>query len=273
MSIMRGLLQRFALWLGALALLGLAAGSAVADVSVSPTLVLFDGEAGTKAITVKNTGVKEQIFRVSLINLRMASDGSMTRADTPVESEHFATGMVRFSPRELTLAPGASDVVRLHVAQLPPGEYRTHVLVQQVPDVEALQAPPFEQTEGVTMELHAVFGVAVPLFIRETNVSATVSFGEAHLASLPDGRPAVSLRVERTGGRSVRGALSLRRGGRGIGLFDGLSIYAPTPYRDVLVPVEAKDIAALSQGKLEASFQEPEDVRNPVTATAPITLR
>ena len=269
----RRLAGRLALLLSALLPLGLAALPCRADITVSPTAVLFDGETGTKAITVKNTGAKEQTYRVSLVNFRMAADGSMTPVTTPAADEHFAIGMVRFTPRELVLAPGASEVVRLQVANLRPGEYRTHVIVQQVPDVDALQAPPFAPANGVAMDLQAVFGVAVPLLIRQGDLPAAVSFGEAHLASMPDGRPAVALRVERTGERSVRGELSLRHDGKEIGFYDGVSIYAPASYRDVLVPVDAKDGATLRDGSLKATFQEPADIRSPVAVTAVIKLR
>jgi hypothetical protein len=272
MGITSTVLQRFALCC-ALAPLALAAGPALADVSVSPALVLFDGETGTKAITVKNTGAKEQIYRVSLINFRMAPDGSMAPVDTPAADEHFATGMVRFSPRELVLAAGGSEVVRLQVAKPRPGEYRTHVLVQQVPDIDALQAPPFARADGVFMDLQAVFGVAVALIIRQGDLPTTVSFGEAHLTSLPDGTPAVALRLARTGERSVRGAVSLRRDGKEIGFYDGITIYAPAPYRNLLLPVDAKDVPALRDGTLTVAFHEPEDVRDPVAATAVVDLR
>src|SRR6185312_14291628 len=120
--------RRLVLVLGSLLPLGLAAAPCRADVTVSPTLVLFDGDTGTKAIKVTNTGAKEQVYRVSLVNFRMAADGGMSVATTPAENEHFATGgMVRYTPRELILAPGASDVVRLQVLHARPGEYRTHV--------------------------------------------------------------------------------------------------------------------------------------------------
>jgi hypothetical protein len=235
--------------------------------------VLFDGATGTKAITVKNTGAKEQVYRVSLVNFRMAADGAMTVAATPAPNEHFATGMVRFTPRELILAPGGSDVVRLQVMHPRPGEYRTHVIIQQVPDVDALQAPPFERRDGVSMDLQAVFGVAVPLIIRQGDPTAAVSFGDARLTVLPDGTQAVVLRVERSGERSIRGALSLSRNGKQIALIDGLSIYAPTPYRDVVLRLAAEELPLLRDGRLEASFDEPEEIRNPVAARAVIHLR
>jgi hypothetical protein len=251
---------------------GLLAGRSLADVSVSPTVLVFDGEAGTKAVTVKNTGAKEQVYRVSLHNFRMLPDGHMVSADNPREDEHFATGMVRYSPRELVLAPGGSEVVRFQVAALRPGEYRTHVLVQQVPDVDALQAPPFQRGDGVSMDLQAVFGVAIPLILRQGELPTAVTFGSARLTAMPDGTPAVALRLERSGARSVSGALSLLRDGKEVGMWDGINVYAPAAYRDLLLAVDAKAIAALRDGSLEAAFHEPEDTRDPVATTAVVEL-
>jgi P pilus assembly chaperone PapD len=251
----------------------LGARAALADVSVMPTVLIFDGEAGTKAITVKNTGAKEQIYRVSLLNFRMLPDGRMVVADRPGADEHFATGMVRYSPRELVLAAGGSDVVRFQVAALQPGEYRTHVLVQQVPDVGALQASPFEHVDGVSIDLQAVFGVAVPLIIRQGDLATTVKIADARVTALPDGTPALGLRLERSGPRSVNGTLSLQRGGKEVGLWDGIAVYAPTGHRDLLLPLSGDSIAKLGAGELKATYQEPEDVRAGVTATAIVAPR
>src|SRR6266446_3175872 len=163
----RGLARRLILLLCVMLATCLLGGGSRADVSVAPTVLVFDGEAGTKAITVKNTGAKEQVYRVSLHNFRMVPDGRMVSAEIPGADERFATGMVRYSPRELVLAPGGSEVVRFQVATLRPGEYRTHVLVQQVPDVAALQTSPFRHDDSVSMDLQAVFGVAIPLLLRQ----------------------------------------------------------------------------------------------------------
>lgn len=243
-----------------------------AQVSVTPTAVLFDGEPGTKAITVTNTGKGTQVYRISLVNLRMLPDGRMTPAVGATADEHFADGMVRFSPHEVELAPGASEVVRLKVPSLRPGEYRTHVLVQQVPNVDALVTSPFARTEGVALDLRAVFGVAIPLIIRQGELPTSVTFAEARLSALADGTPAVSLRLERIGARSVRGALSLLRDGKEIGLYDGIAIYAPASRRDLLLPLAAGDVAALHEGDMKAVFQEPDDTPGAITATAPVHL-
>ncbi len=238
-----------------------------AQVSAEPTFVLFDGEPGTKAIIVTNTGKSMEVYRVSLVDLRMLPDGRMVPAGSAAEDEHFADGMVRFSPHEVELAPGASEVIRLKVASLWPGEYRTHVLVQQVPRVDALEASPFARAEGVALDLRAVFGVAIPLIIRQGELPTRVTLARAQLTALADGTPAVSLRLERSGMRSVRGALSLLCAGKEIAFYDGIAIYAPTSRRDLLLPLAASD---LRDGSLKAIFREPDDTRGALTASAPV---
>jgi hypothetical protein len=255
----------------ALAMLGLAPAPCRAEVSVSPTFMLFDGEPGTKAITVKNSGPREEVYRVSLLDLRMESDGRMVVAKEPREGEHFADEMVRFAPRELVLAPGASAVVRFRVAALRAGEYRVHVLVQQVPDIGALTKPPFLREDGLTVDLQAVFGVAIPLIIRSGELAASLAFGEARLTRMPDGGPAVVLKLLRGGERSLRGAVSLTFEGKEIGLYDGIALYAPVSERDLLLPLPA-DLGELREGSLVARFAEPEDIRGAVAAETPVQL-
>src|SRR5260370_19189025 len=107
--------------------------------------------------------------------------------------------MVRYSPRELVLPPGGSEVVRFQVAALRAGEYRTHVLVQQGPDVAALQTSPFRHDDSVSMDLQAVFGVAIPLLLRQGDLPPAASFGSALLTALSDATPPQTA-TPRTGG-------------------------------------------------------------------------
>jgi|HubBroStandDraft_1064217.scaffolds.fasta_scaffold42304_4 hypothetical protein len=261
-----------ALWLGAPIAMGLAAAPCHAQVTVMPPAILFDGEPGTKAITVTNTGPRERIYRISLLNLLMQPDGNMIAAGEPQEGEHFAGEELRFSPREVVLAPGKSEVVRFHVVSPRPGEYRTHVLVQQVPEVGALDKPPFQRENGVTVDLQAVYGVAIPLIIRQGELPVSLRFAEAQIAQMPDGAPAVALKLERGGARSLRGSLSLRLAGKEIAFYDGVSFYAPATERDLLLPVTVDDVSALRQGRLVARFAEPDDVKGAVTVECPIEL-
>jgi hypothetical protein len=269
----KGAWQPF-LW-GAAAVLAfeLAATAARAELSVSPTLIVFDDERSTKAITIENTGRKELVVRISLINLRMLPNGSMVRANPAAADEHFATDIVRFSPHALVLDPGASEVVRLQVPPLtkrPLGEYRTHVLVQQVPDIGALRTSPFESAEGVEIDLQAVLGVAVPLLVRRGEPSAQVRIDALRLEQTAEGRAALAVRLEREGERSVRGALSVMLDGSEIEAYDGLAIYAPAPVRELLLPLPT-DKSVLS-GRLEVRFRESEETRAPIDVSTVLDL-
>jgi hypothetical protein len=261
-------------WGAAAALaLELAAVPTRAELSVSPTLIVFDDEHATKAITIENTGRKELVARISLINLRMLPDGRMVRADPAAADEHFATELVRFSPRELVLDPGASEVVRLQVPPIekrPKGEYRTHVLVQQVPDIGALRVSPFESADGVSVDLQAVLGVAVPLLIRRGEPMAQVRIDALRLERTEEGMASLAVKLERQGERSVRGALSLLLDGSEIGTYDGLAIYAPAQARELLLTLP-KDRPVLS-GRLELRFRESEETHDPVHVDAVLDL-
>ncbi|HXZ02217.1 MAG TPA: hypothetical protein VEI03_19645 [Stellaceae bacterium] len=252
----------------------LGAAPASAQLTVSPTYLLFDDAVSTKAITVQNADRKEQVFRVSLIDLRMLPDGKMVRAEPPAANEHFASGMVRFAPREIVLAPGASEVVRLQVpppGRRPAGEYRTHVLVQQVPYAQALGASPFAPEAGVSLDLQAVFGVAVPLIMRERGMPGAVAIAGIKLVPTPDDHPAVALALERSGERSVRGELALLLDGETIETVDGVALYAPAHRRDMVLALPSS-VPPIAGHRLEARFHETETAEGENTLEAKMEL-
>jgi hypothetical protein len=263
------------LWLcGLLAGLVVCAKTCAAQVSVSPTFVLFDDEAATKAISVENTSPRKLVVRISLVDLRMLPGGKMVHADTSVADEHFADGMVRYSPRELVLEPGRSEVVRFQVppcVNRPAGEFRTHVLVQQVPDVSALAVSPFAPTDGVSVDAQAVFGVAIPIIIRQGALLAAVRITGARLENLLDGAPSLALSIERSGARSVRGALSILLDGDEIDRYEGVAIYAPATRRDLslLLPTSQHPLAG---HKLEMRFSETDIADGAAEATDTLEL-
>jgi P pilus assembly chaperone PapD len=246
---------------------------ALAQLSVSPTYLSFDDASTTKAITVKNVGNHEEVMRVSLIDLRMLPDGRMVRVTAPAADEHFADGMIRFAPQELVLEPGASEVVRLQApppSKRPPGEYRTHVLVQRIPDTTAIGAGALDRREDMDVDLQAVFGVAVPLLIRHGKPQAQVSIGAARLETTPDGGRAVALSLLRSGERSVRGEVALLSDGEVIERVDGIAIYAPAQRRDVTLQLPA---SVKTPGALEVRFREDQDQPGALEVHAPLATQ
>jgi len=240
-----------------------------AQLSVSPTIIRFSGTELTQAVTVENTGPTEQTSRITLVNFQMLPGGRIVLGDGPAENGRFAGSLVRFSPRQLTLRPGESQIVRFQMhapGHLPDGEYQAYILVQEIPEIDALDAPTSSGNDGLAVDLRAVFGVAIPLIIEKGDLSATASIPSARIEPLPDGRPAVALRIERSGDRSVRGDVSILADGTEIATVANVAIYVPTAYRDLVVPITWPSKLSLTDHQIEIRFREPQE--RPGAATA-----
>jgi hypothetical protein len=141
----------------------LAAGAASAqggpgDLLVAPTRVVLEGRQRTAEVTLVNTGSATATYRISFVNLRMNEQGGTTEieASSARPGEQFAEPLVRYSPRQVTLEPQVAQTVRMQLrlpSDLPPGEYRSHLLFRAIPPVEPARSPT-EGERGVQRPAH-----------------------------------------------------------------------------------------------------------------------
>lgn len=119
----------------ALSFATLLAMPAWANLTILDPFARFGEGERNKAIRVLNNGTSAVQVKVSVINLRQQADGTFAEVTEPAPGERFADKMIRFSPSQFTLAPGAQQAIRL-VVQMPadavPGEYRTFLRVEEV---------------------------------------------------------------------------------------------------------------------------------------------
>jgi hypothetical protein len=243
--------------------------SAGGGLVVSPTYILFDGtRERTQSLTLSHRGSKPETYRISLINRRMTPDGQLVDTEVPAAGEGFANALVRYAPRQVVLQPGQPQTVRL-MLQMPAdtrdGEYRSHILLRQVPSPEpATPGSTASADGGLAFSIRAVFGVTVPLIVRKGELSADATLGDLRLLQLPDNRPAVALKVNRSGTRSLRGDIKLAVDGAPVGELNGVSVFLSTPYRDVIVPL-AEPIN-LKGRRLSVEFHEARELAGAVIA-------
>ena len=106
--------------------------SAHAQLLLSPTRVVFEGNSRSMQIDVVNTTNQAATYRLIMVNRRMNQFGEFLPVETPLPDERFVDSMVRFSPRQLTVEPGGNRVIRMSLRKpqnLAPGEYRSHLLI------------------------------------------------------------------------------------------------------------------------------------------------
>jgi P pilus assembly chaperone PapD len=272
---------RARLWIGAAALL-LAAPSAWADLMLFPTRIVFEKNQRAAQLELINQGKTPETYRLSLVNRRMSETGEFAPADTPAPGEQFADEMVRFSPRQVTIAPGSSQTVRMLLRKpenLAAGEYRSHLQIDRVPDpvgAGSIEAAP-ENGGNIGVTLTALVGASIPVIVRQGETGASVALTQ--LALLPAGaEPAsIAFEIDRSGNRSVYGDLIVTfvpKSGAPIEVAraGGVAVYVPNALRRARMPLRTPEGTTLSGGTLRVIFRERADAGGKLLAEATLAI-
>ena len=253
------------------------------DLTVTPTRVVFEGRTRTAQISVINRGAKKATYRIAFFQMRMTEEGQLEEIETPGAGEQFADGFLRFSPREVTLEPELAQTVRLLVrkpADLPPGEYRSHLLLYAIPtDEQASPEVPGLKDKEIGIRLIPIYRVSLPVIVREGDLAATATLGDLTLEpGSGAATTSLSFRLRRDGDRSLYGDVTVTyvsadgRSARVVGEIKGLAVYTPNEVRRVLMPLYPPPGVELKGGVLKVRFAEPPETKAAVQAEATIPL-
>ena len=275
---------RFVVFISALIVL-LTASHVSAGLMVYPTRVVFEKNRRAAQLELINNGNETATYRISLVNRRMSETGGFSAIESPAPGEQFADPMLRYSPRQVTLAPGEGQVVRVMLRKqsgLAPGEYRSHLQFSKQPkivkqtDIDA-QSSLDDGEIGVT--LTALVGISIPVIVRHGETAATVSLSNLELQESVDGQPPVlSVCMERSGNRSIYGNLAVTftpQGGaeQEIARAGGVAVYTPNPLRRVKIVLHPETTGlALKHGTLRVTYRERPEAGGKLLAEAAIEL-
>jgi P pilus assembly chaperone PapD len=255
-----------------------------AELMLHPTRLVFEKNQRTAQIELINNGSKPATYRISLVNRRMTDAGQFEAADTAGPGERFADGMLRFSPRQVTLEPGTAQTVRVMLrkpAELAEGEYRSHLQFEKLPDVEGSASIENQgrgaDGQGIGVVLNALVGASVPVIVRHGTTSATVSLSRLALQKDGAARQLLTLQFEREGSSSVYGDLSViftPRGGKPqtLAQVGGIAVYTPNRVRQAALPLDVPAGMALAHGTLEVSYRERPEAGGKLLAQANLEL-
>lgn len=253
------------------------------DLTVSPTRVIFEERTRAAQLTLIHRGSRPATYRLSFVQMRMDEHGELAEIREPGPGERFADPLIRFAPRQVTLEPQIAQTVRLMLrkpADLPPGEYRSHLLFRAIPPADAGNSieTAGEGEDGIEIRLTPVYGVSVPVVVRHGELGVRAMLDEVAFEALDeelDG-PALSLRLRRSGERSLYGDLRVsylpERGGETVlELFRGVAVYTPNAERRLRLPLAPPEGLALRGGRLKVTFSE-SDRADPAVAEAELPI-
>jgi P pilus assembly chaperone PapD len=239
--------------------------AAAGDLLVAPTRIVLDGPRGAEVV-LNNIGSETATYRISLELKRMREDGSLEdiAPEDATPGERAMLDMLFYSPRRVTLPPNQPQTIRLGVRApegLPDGEYRAHLLFRAVRDpVPAVQDPAAPAAAGgVSISLTPIYGVTIPIIVRQGSLTATAAIANPRLESRGD-EHALRFDLSKQGNRSVYGEVIVERPGAAEPLLQarGIAIYAERDSRTVTIPVSAEQALAM-RGPVTVRYVEDRD--------------
>jgi hypothetical protein len=242
--------------------------SAWADLMLHPTRLVFDKNQRAAQLELINNGKETATYRITLVNRRMNEIGEFSAVDTPLPGEQFSDDMLRYSPRQVVLAPGEAQTVRVLLrrpANLQQGEYRSHLQFDRMPEISTNSIDTIGhkvETSAVGVDLKALIGVSIPVIVRQGDTSAAVTLAGPHLLPPQAGKGSVlAVDLQRMGDRSVYGDLVVTFAPNNgveheVGVAGGLAVYTPNDTRKIRIELHPQKGVELKQGTLRVVYRE-----------------
>jgi len=248
-------------------LLFLPVSHALAELMLYPTRVVFAGNQRAAQLELINNGTESATYRISLVNRRMSETGAFSNIDVALPGEQFAEDLLRYSPRQVTLAPGAGQAVRIMVrkpANLATGEYRSHLLFAKQPEPRgrtSVESSNAKADNEIGIMLTALVGASIPVIVRHGNTDASVALTRLDLRRPADKAPVLAFVVERSGNQSVYGDLTISftpnsGSEQVIARANGVAVYTPNPLRRASITLGQLNGSRLTNGALRVTYRE-----------------
>lgn len=220
--------------------------AAQGDLFITPRRIIFEAGKVAENVNLANTGKDTAQYTISLIHYKMKSDGSFVEITKAEAGRFSAEPFVRFFPRTVKLAPGESQVVKVQYMKpstIAPGEYRSHMYFRATPKQAPLGLESSNQQQSIGVNLVPVFGLSIPLFIKEGKTDVNVTLTDIKMESVPNStNNTLSLTINRTGNTSSYGDITLihqdvKGNKKEVGIVKGIAVYFPNEYRMVKIPL------------------------------------
>ena len=227
-------------------------GGAGGNVNISPKRVIFREKDRGTTVVLFNQGSGTTTYALELADHYMDAGGAVRE---PAQGQplpaavHSARSMVTFAPHRVTLAPGQSQIVKIRLqrpANLPAGEYRTHLAVTNLPPAEAglTAQQAFDPTgRRLAFQVVALYRISIPLIVRQGPADVQARIAGARFVpqqtNVARGLSAVDVDLVRQGASSLYGDVEVHasngKKSELVGRMRGAAVYPEVERRTVRV--------------------------------------
>lgn len=249
------------------------------DLLVSPVRVIFEGNKMKEEISLVNVGNDSAVYSVSFLQYKMTEEGNFELVAAENGDQMYADKYLRVFPRQVTLGPRESQVVRLQLrrtADMKPGEYRSHLYFRAEKESKPLGLDVPGDEKLMSVQITPVFGISIPIIIRTGDARATSSISDLRIESAQDTVSTLKMALNRSGNTSVYGDIIVDYipvKGKQIELASlrGVAVYTSVNKRNFSIRLNNKSVN-LNEGRLRIRFTTPKDTPFEVFAEKDLTL-
>ena len=243
------------------------------DLLVTPARIVFDDKQ-KQELSLVNMGKDTTTYSITFVNKRMGEDGSFVNIDKPDSGQLFAEPYLRIFPRQVTLAPGETQVIMIqcrHEAGMMSGEYRSHLFFRSEKNYLPLGSKSSgSDSASLSVQLTPIFGMSIPVIIHNGAVNVSAKLSDLKLES-PDTAQYLKLTINRSGNISIYGNLTVvytpvQGKPYQVGEVRGIGVYSNLNKRYVSIKLNRKYGMSLNKGKLKVRYTSPEESRSVVYA-------
>ncbi|MEB2780500.1 hypothetical protein U3A58_08850 [Algoriphagus sp. C2-6-M1] len=229
------------------------------DLMIYPRRLVFGSNQRSMDITLANSGSDSSSYALSWKNYQMSPSGQFIEITEPDAGQYFAEPVLRFYPREVTLAPGESQKVRvqrINNRPLSTGEYRSHLEFRSSKPMQTLETPPTtDAQEGIQTILNMHLAITIPVIMEIGDINAQVTLDNARLIVSEDMSQKLQFEINRSGSKSSFGDFILSHKSPDgkltqVGLVKGVAVYTPVGSRRYSIPLDIQETDILNSGTL-----------------------
>ncbi len=185
-------------------------GAAYANIMITPTRVVFDERDRYAVVNLINGSDETKVYLLEWKFMRMQEgSGGYERLEEPF-TDFDLSQYVDFSPRRVTLAPGAVQKVRLALrrpADVPTGDYHIH-LKFKLEEMEPSQVIVSNGGKNISTAVKVNVSYTIPVIARFGEVQASAEIERIDMGRDQDsGKLYVEVPVARSGTHAVLGYL------------------------------------------------------------------
>ncbi|UFS71139.1 hypothetical protein LPW11_02855 [Geomonas sp. RF6] len=213
--------------------------AAAPDLMIYPTRVVMSDKVKSAQVDIINTSQTQASYKIGLARKRMTESGEFKDVSDAEPDERFADDVVKYSPRQVTLLPGAGQTIRIMFkpsAEMADGEYRSHLVFAKVASgISQLPEPKEQDPKTLTMKITTNVNISIPVIVRHGQLEAEASIDPSSitLTALQPSQQQVNFTLARKGTRSIYGEVALYRGKEKIAVMDNFAVYVPNSHRKV----------------------------------------